>query len=422
MGNVIEILTKMQDYENEIEERNFHASSLKRSLEPIFVKNGYRNFFSNDIPKILIIYDGGVGDFIMFTPVLRELKRLYGQGKITLLVPHFLENIAEVCPYIDDMIIDPYRHKHFHKKDSFKLYLHAGLAEKLLNYRFNIVFNFSISDNGAILGYLSGAQERILCLDHILGAAGDKEIPIVTAQELSTMTVSVKPKSRHAVDEYLRVLDEMMRVPIRNREMEVWFTPDDLQEVYKKAQLKDDAVYVIFGLGGMTRQKHWPVERYVKLAEKILRQEKDIKFVLVGGSKETGDAEVLSKALPKDKCYNLVNKLTYRQTAATMSYCHLYVGNDTGSMHIAAALKIPVLAVFACPETNDPAIFTIVERVFPYGVPAVVVRPDKRLPECIPQDGSFSINGCVQDTPHCITQVTVEDMWEGYCALLKMLS
>ena len=422
MGSIVEILTAMYEYENKIEERTFTASSLKRSLESIFFISGYRNFFSNDGSRILIIYDGGIGDFIMFSPVLREIKRLYGQGEITLLVPHFLENIAEVCPYIDNLIIDRYRHKYFCKADALKLYLHTGFAEKLLTYRFNIAFNFSISDNGAILAYLSGAQERILCLDHILGAAADKEIPIVTAQELSTMTVSAKAKSRHAVDEYLRVLDEMMRVPIRNREMEVWFTPDDLQEVKTKVQLNKDNIFIILGLGGMNQQKHWPVERYVKLAEKILRQEKDIKFVLVGGPKETGDAEVLSNALPKDHCYNLVNKLTYRQTAAAMSYCHLYVGNDTGSMHIAAALKIPVLVVFACPEPNDPAIFTTVERVFPYGVPAVAVRPDKRLPECIPQDGSFDINGCVQDTPHCITQVTVEDVWEGYCALLKMLS
>ncbi len=422
MGSVAEILTAMYDYENKIEGKNFTASSLKKFLEPIFFISGYRKSFSNAVSRILIIFDGGVGDFIMFTPVLREIKRLYGQGKITLLVPHFLENIAEVCPYIDDMIIDRYRHRQFCKADAFKLYLHTGLAEKLLTYRFNIAFNFSISDNGALLCYLSGAQERILCYDHILGAAADKEIPIVTAQELSTMTVSTKSKSRHAVDVYLRVLDEMMRVPISNREMEVWFTPDDLQEVNAKVQLKDEAAHVILGLGGMGQRKHWPVERYVELAEKILMQENDIKFVLVGGPKETGEAEVLSKALPKDKCYNLVNKLTYRQTAAAMSYCHLYIGNDTGSMHIAAALKIPVLVVFCCSESNDPAIFTIVERVFPYGVPAVVVRPDRRLPECIPQDGSFDLYGCVQDTPHCITQVTVEDMWDGYCALLKMLS
>lgn len=421
MEDVVEILTAMQDYENSIEGIDFTASGLKGALEPNFFKTGYREFFSEDVPRILIIYDGGVGDFIMFSPVLREIKRLYGQGKITLLIPHFLENIAEDCPYIDNLIIDRYRHSQFCKADAFKLYLHTGLARKLLTYRFSIAFNFSISDNGAILCYMSGAQERILCYDHILGAAADKDLPIVTAQELSTMTVSANAKSRHAVDDYLRVLDEMMRVPIRNREMEVWFTPADLQEVKAKVQLKD-AVFVILGLGGMSRRKHWPVERYVKLAEKILRQEKDIKFVLIGGPKETDDAEVLSKALPKDKCYNLVNRLTYRQTAAAMSYCHLYIGNDTGSMHIAAALKIPVLVVFSCPEPNDSATFTIVERVFPYGVPAVAVRPDRRLPECIPQNGGFDINGCVQNTPHCITQVTVEDVWEGYCTLLKMLS
>lgn len=222
---------------------------------------------------------------------------------------------------------------------------------------------------------------------------------------MSTLIVSEKPKSRHAVDEYLRVLDVMLRVPTHNREMEVWFTPDDLQEVKAKAQLNKDTVFIILGLGGMNRRKHWPVERYVQLAEKILMQEQDIKFVLVGGPKETGDADVLSNALPKDKYYNLVNELTYRQTAAAMSYCHLYIGNDTGSMHIAAALKIPILVVFCCPETNDPSIFTVVERVFPYGVPAVAVCPDKRLPECIPHDGGFDINGCVQNTPYCITQV-----------------
>ena len=90
-------------------------------------------------------------------------------------------------------------------------------------------------------------------------------------------------------------------------------------------------------------------------------------------------------------------------------------------MHIAAALKMPVLAVFCCPEDHRPETLTTVERVFPYGVPAVVVRPDKRLPECIPSDGSFDVSGCMQDKPHCIMQVSVDDMWQGYCALLEMI-
>ena len=286
MNDVKKIIEAMEEYDKQLTGKSFSAVNLRKYFEPIFKEKGYRNYFSENIERILIVFDGGVGDFIMFSPVLREIKRIYCRDKIILLIPHFVENIAETCPYIDGLLIDKYRHKFFTKADAFKLYLNSGIAEKLLSYNFGIAFNFGISDNAAILCYMSGARERILSYDTILGAAVDKEAPIVTAKELSTVLVRAQFKSRHSVDHYLGVLDGMLHLPIRKRDIEIWFTQTDLKIARSMFSVDVNNVIVVLGLGGMDLKKHWPVERYVELAKRIISREKNIQFVIVGGSKE----------------------------------------------------------------------------------------------------------------------------------------
>ena len=195
--------------------------------------------------------------------------------------------------------------------------------------------------------------------------------------------------------------------------------PDAVDEVTNRLykMYKNKSIYAIC-MGGTTFSKLWPAENYAALAEMILKNENDSVFVILGGGKIDSEfAKIFKNQLKsefKNQILDLVDKVTYRQSAAILSLCDYYIGNDTGTMHLAAALKVPVLVACCFPADVTPTDESIVVRYYPYHVPSVVVQPRYALPEC--KDSKYSY-GCTQKIPHCIKTISVTNMFSG----LKLL-
>lgn len=179
--------------------------------------------------------------------------------------------------------------------------------------------------------------------------------------------------------------------------------------------------------------KHYPPEKYARLLELILQEEPSAMFVILGGGQwDLQSAEIIKNVAPKiyeEKVIDLTNKLTYRQSAAVLSFCDMYIGNDTSTMHMAAAVKCPVLSpnAFAedLPKNLDDDIIYLYS---PYNVPAVVVRPEHSLPECMEahvkgQAKYVPLNyGCTANAPHCITQIAPETLFKGFHLLKERIA
>ena len=116
---------------------------------------------------------------------------------------------------------------------------------------------------------------------------------------------------------------------------------------------------------------------------------------------------------------DLTNKSNYRQDAAIMSLCEMYIGNDTGNMMMAAAVKLPVLNP-NCFAADLPLNETSVLKVFyPYHVPSVIVMPEHALSDCKNSTGGY---GCKHLERHCIAQITVEKMFNAYNRLKERIA
>ena len=152
----------------------------------------------------------------------------------------------------------------------------------------------------------------------------------------------------------------------------------------------------------------------------MILAEENVNFVILGGRDDLKSAKIFKKALPKNysgSIIDLTDKLTYRQSAALLSLCDVYIGNDTGIMHAAAAVKCPVLTPNCCGADLPHQELRIVQGCSPYRVPSVIVQPARALPEC-DAEKPYDTFGCRAKIPHCITQIEPQTLFKGY-QLLK---
>ncbi|MBO6245601.1 MAG: glycosyltransferase family 9 protein [Anaerovibrio sp.] len=101
---------------------------------------------------------------------------------------------------------------------------------------------------------------------------------------------------------------------------------------------------IAIGLGAGGENRKYPVKKYAEACN-ILSKNYEVYFVIVGGRSEQHDAAYLQSVLVKGTSCNFTGKTSILETAAVLSLSNLYVGNDTGVMHIAAAVGIPVVMV-----------------------------------------------------------------------------
>ena len=129
--------------------------------------------------------------------------------------------------------------------------------------------------------------------------------------------------------------------------------------------------------------------------------------MILGGQSEAADGEYLARNLPEDAVINLVKKTTLCESLAIISLASLYLGNDTGLMHAAAAVGTPIVALYreaVDKENVAPGLVSEYARFAPWKARAIVLRPKHALGACA--NKMLVYGGCDEPFPHCITQIT----------------
>ncbi len=394
--------------------KNFNLSELTDFMEKIFKQTGYRELSENLQNNILIMHDYAVGDFILITGVIREIRRLYPYAHITLMVHPCALSMAECCPYVDEVIL--YDADYKNRNDIAQFYQPAlKSARELLKRRIDVCFAFTNYADSAFLMYISGAKTRIV-----------RQFPKSSDvyESYAHFSNIVIPLSFvHNADCFMFFVECILHARVFNRELEAWFTPYDVN-VAKKFLAENTLPTYALCMGSTSLRRHYPPEKYAALVEMILSDENATFVILGGGHEDLKSAKIFKKALTKnylDNIIDLTNKLTYRQSAALLSLCDMYIGNDTGVMHAAAAVKCPVLTPNCCGADLPHQELRIVQCCSPYRVPSVVVQPAHALPEC-DANKPYDTFGCREKIPHCITQIEPQTLFKGFKILQERIS
>jgi heptosyltransferase-1 len=204
----------------------------------------------------------------------------------------------------------------------------------------------------ALLARASGAP-RVLGFDR----ARTKECSWLFTRE----RIDAGPMRAHMVDQYLEFARHLGMDDARARHV---LPVDPDADAWAREQVEAwGAPPRILNLGASKPANRWPAERFGQLA-KSLAQERNAPIVFTGGGEDQGAAQIAAAAGPEG-VINLVGATSLVQLVALLGRASLFVGCDTGPMHLAVAQQVPVLALFG---PADPA------RTGPFGDRARVLR------------------------------------------------
>jgi heptosyltransferase-2 len=295
---------------------------------------------ANHIHRILIRSTNWIGDAVMTTPAVRAIRDHFSQAEISILAKPWVAPIFENSAHVDRVLI--YDDKRRHKGMPGML----RLVREIRKHHFDAAILLQNAFEAAVIAFLSGIRYRI-------------GYPTDGRGILLTHPVSLPPKIKraHQTAYYLGILNG---VGIRGTDPSLYLKLDSRIKMKVQGILRDHEINANETIVGINPSatfgpaKQWFPESFARLADRLIH-ELECRILIFGGP---GDRE-LGVAISKMMQYpsvNLSGKTRLEEAMGLMAACRLFITNDSGLMHVAAALNVPLVAIFGStnPTTTGP--------------------------------------------------------------------
>jgi heptosyltransferase-2 len=283
-----------------------------------------------DRPRLLIVGLNWLGDAVMSMPAVGALRARHPEATLTMLARPAVAALWTLFPGVDRVVTQVQG-----PLGTFR----TGAA--LRDAHYTTAWVFPKSFRSALLARLSGARECIGLAGHWRDAMLTRVVPLP------------KGDTRHQRWEYL---DLVNAIPDRVAQPPFIVPPEaDLCAVRREQESLgggDGAIPWVAFFPGAARgpSKCWPAERFAEVARRLCRDQGCRVVVCGSGADRAACAAVAAGA--GGGAVDLAGRTTLHRLAAWLSLCRGVVANDSGGMHLAAALGVPVVAVFG---VTDPA-------------------------------------------------------------------
>ena len=364
--------------------------------------------------SILVIRLDVLGDAIMSTAFIRELRKNCPQSHITLVANSGNELLFKDCPYITELCL--YNTGNQPAENSNTLDYLQQLYKKVkkfvdnnLSRHFDIAFQLCslLSGRNSLEAIMIGLASEIDCqVGRVYSFKKSKHRAAYLyerfSQLLSCVTYDEMPK--HEVACMLDMLRKCGGV-VRDDKLELWFR--DEAKVTLPINIDRQKKWLAIGIVGRLPYQCWPLERFRELIARLDKKHTDLGFIILGGQDaEAGAARVVSGLQNEIHVINLAGMTTLVQLAAIMKMCVAYVGANTGLMHMAAALELPVVEISSYVRGEDGQVNSPMGA---WGVKTIILQD-------FGMDGCREI--CSKSYAHCIRQISVDQVVEAVENLL----
>ena len=395
-------------------------SNILQIVEEKFKETGYREINTGrGINNILIVRLDAIGDMIITSGFIREVRANFPYARITLVVSPIVVPMVELCPYVNEIFSLDKKILLDKPIDEVLERVAVFCRDNLWRKNFSIAFAPRWDGDtlpALIMVYLSGARERIgYGVNPFYSWLGEQPAEIATMNNFLLTKNIVTPRSVISEIEKNFYLLEAVGLKVNQTHMELWYDAEDFRRAKDWLEkLPSDSKKIILGIGASAATKKYPVEKYLVALKELA--ERNLSFIIVGGSSELDDADFLEKNLPPDKVLNLTNKTTLRETEAIAAQVDFYIGNDTGVLHMAAAAHVPIIGIYRGSvemENVLPAIINEFRRFPPYGTKAIALRPAHPIDECATSPPVYGLCKRLHES-HCIAQIPPQAIIEAF--------
>jgi heptosyltransferase-2 len=315
--------------------------------------------------RIMVRATNWVGDAIMALPALRAIRQRHSDGKISIVARPYVADIYRDQQICDELI--PYDPNSEHRGWSGR----EKLASDLRTRKFDVALLLQNAFDAAWLAWRAKIPQRI-------GYARDARRLLLTKAISVPKPGEIPPHEKFYYLELLRRagwLDQLpdephitLRVPDAARRRAT--------QTLLEAGARPHALRIAVGAGASYGSaKCWPPDRFAKALNPLLTRT-DTDVILFGTPGELPVSAAMAAELQRAPI-NLTGKTSIADLPALLSECHLFLGNDSGAMHVAAAVGLPVVGVFGPtdPEGTAPVTprVTIVQQK-PYCSPCFLRR------------------------------------------------
>ena len=334
----------------------------------------------NSPQNILVIKLRYIGDVLLCTPVFRALRTVFPMAKVVCLVNPGTEEILHNNPHVDEVLL-------IHRTD---LLTQVRFLRKIRSRRFDCVLDLTNGDRSAIITMVTGAPLRI-GFNH-----ENRWNRMVYSQGIQASYGSM-----HMLEYHAHALQSLGIAPHLGTP-EVFVGEQDEQRAYDLLQEHQlwNRSWIMVHPTARYWFKAWPPERFASLSDWFVKRGYPV--VLVGNAQDQLVEEKIY-GITRHKPLSFIGKTSLLELAALMKRSALFIGNDGGPMHIAAAVGCPVLALFG---PSDPAVWG------PRGKKTSVLYKGLDCRDCF-------YPGCFRGEESCMKQISVEEVCS---AAIQMLS
>ena len=292
---------------------------------------------------ILIIAPNWIGDAVMTQPLLASLKEQYPEANIDVLASTWVAPIYRACSAVHEVIEAKFEHK------QLQWGLRKQLAKELATKKYQACFVLPNSLKSALIPWLANIPFRV-------GYRGELRFGLINLSLDNPSKLNRPPMVEHylALSQLLNEEQSASTTSNLVPKLNVSATADQsVQTKLLKAKVDPANIYVMCPGAEYGPTKRWPTSHFAQLAQKLITSNSLSQIILLGSKGDRALAqEIQSQANQDSHIHNWCGDTSLDEAIALIGMSKAVISNDSGLMHIAAALKTPQVAIFG---SSDPA-------------------------------------------------------------------
>ena len=337
--------------------------------------------------KILIVRPDRIGDVILSTPVIKNLKLAFPQSYIAFMCRPYTRETLEGNPNLDEVIVyDKYG------KDKSPLAT-VRFALNLRKYHFDWAIILHPTNRAHLIAFLAGIPVRV---------GWDRKL----GQLLTKKIKHTKQQGKKHESEYTLDLLRALNIPIKSKDTYFPVLSEAtarIEELLKAQGVTENDKLIVIHPSASCPSKRWPQEHFLKLIE-LLKDKGGFKIAAITSE---GEREFGEEAAKKSEVIDLRGKLSISEIGALLKRASLFISNDSGPVHIAASLNTPVISIFG---RKDPGLSP--RRWGPQGKNSYYFHKDAGCVKCL-------AHNCIKSFL-CLQEISPQEVAKKAISLLVL--